>query len=516
MGSLNPRLLTRKAVTVEYLDTPSEVCGYVMIDPDERPNQIHHIKIFPQKCREIFQASQLYGLVPYKFFEMAILIHEFAHVMGDTFLYDYPLDNYISQYIRNVLTDAHDEYWLMMERPGYSSYPQLALSCIKWTTPPEISGTALENNLSTLFHMARFGVILPGADADFVSFCLPLVLSSLRGDTQNSIACGMAIYEYLQQKANKSGLQSQQDMKNANVYGQQSQQAVDIAAMQQLAASPQLIATANHDAVGDILSAKDGDQQQIQSLAKLAGTDGPPPLELDKNDAFYTDTLMQYGDLIANLRTMLTARKQKIYRVPGFDGELSPKKYTQAFLDSLIGEERRTQYLLKKSLLSMEVLVFGDVSWSTEDFQVLYARAKVVFLAALEDFPGVETGLINFNSFYSIVQRFGQELRKTRLYPEASGGTVLLPALQVAQKEYTWKAKDRFTLIITDGMIDSWPSCVALLREWELTQGIHPLLIELYDDDDTHPRRHHDIPGCTSSLRQLPGKLMEVLLQENW
>src|SRR6266571_4699192 len=114
---LNPRLLTRKPLDIVKEEGGAPACGTVSINPQERPNPVYHIKIFLHKCRQMFRQSLVYGIIPYHSFEMAVLIHEISHVMGETLDYDYPVNNFVIGYISNVLDDSRDEYNLMWQRP---------------------------------------------------------------------------------------------------------------------------------------------------------------------------------------------------------------------------------------------------------------------------------------------------------------------------------------------------------------------------------------------------------------
>jgi hypothetical protein len=511
-----PTLLTRKAVRVVHQQFGGNAVAMVETDTEKRPYNIHTITHYDEYAAAMLARTPFHSILSLGTFQLCAETHEMSHVISDYFDYPRPLNDYLFGYIDNVLADDHDEQNLMRLFPDYSRYIQILLSSLKWDTPSSIQGSALERDLHTLFLLVRFGVITAGADSDFVRLALPLALSSRRGDRQNTIIAASAIYQYLYEKSEQT-IDGHQSWMQANKERKQHQAPITPEDIESILGGAQVLPSANYDALASQAD-QDAGNAQAMSPGQQAGLDGPPPDDTDTNDEFYVQTCAAKPEVIAELRAFFTRNKYKTIHVPAFEGELG-KRRRQAYKDHRRGVERRTRVGLRQVPPWEEVAIFMDISSSTEHMKVPYAQAVVCLLAALEDTYDVKTALIMFNSYHSVVMRFGEQVRKTRIRPMASGGTVLTGALDEALG-WSWVARDKYAITITDGDIASWEDeCLPKLEQMH-QNDIQSILIEIVNDASIKTIQgtaKHNIPpwliAFASTVDNLPGNMMMQVAQ---
>jgi len=370
-------------------------------------------------------------------------------------------------------------------------------------------------------------VVRPGADPALVRFVLPLMLSSMRGHRRNTINAGLAIYEYLYYKHVTTGSDDDENTwMQAMAGGEQEQEALTDEEIQQIMQGAQVNASGNYEALKTALDAQGNPGQDKLAGGMMAGVDGPPPSKEEQSEEFYNWVTQMYASVIIELRNLFIQSKQKVFRKLGWDGPLHPRKRHLKWHDLVSGEDHRTAVTYARTKPWIELAVLCDVSGSTSGIMNLYAAAVVCFLAALEGIYDVKTALVNFNSYYDVVMPMGNQISKTRVYPQSSGGTVLAPALDELananganqQQPWLWLAREKFIVVITDGGISGWAyDCLPRLKKF-FEDGFTIVVVDIttFDDENNLYGAYNQMPdwiiSIRSTLERLPMKLMDALV----
>ena len=336
------------------------------------------IVINEKVCKQLFKKSWLYKKIQYDEFVCGILLHEVSHIKYGTFVRP-PVQNGMFHFIDNVIEDSRIEYNLTFQHPALAKYIRWILVALKRgvdrTKAPVTKQVFQEINqdLETLYSIARFGVVDKKADPEFVSFCLPLILSSTRGTRLNTHVAAKAIYDYLyaiamQDPEVKHWMETVQDL----LSGMTESEIREILDQDQIASSNSLNAA-----------------QQTVTEGQLAGSGGTPITVEEKENSFYRSVLERRRDLIDQLRTIFKRYFEKASWVKDYDGDLNVVRQQQAYVNSMTAEVGQDYLRMKQRDPSLDVIIYRDISSSTSNIKDSYAETAVVQLAALEGMRGI-------------------------------------------------------------------------------------------------------------------------------
>lgn len=92
--------------------------------------------------------------------------------------------------------------------------------------------------------------------------------------------------------------------------------------------------------------------------------------------------------------------------IGAYDGDVNLKKQQEAYLASKTAEESRVyQYYLRRKG-SVDIMIIRDVSGSTYRFEREYAEALIEILAAVNNFDGIRTLVIDFEGGAKVRKSF--------------------------------------------------------------------------------------------------------------
>lgn len=93
-------------------------------------------------------------------------------------------------------------------------------------------------------------------------------------------------------------------------------------------------------------------------------------------------------------------------------------------------------------------MIIRDVSGSTYRFEREYAEALIEILAAVNNFDGIRTLVIDFEGGAKVRKSFIDKAEQTSIVPLSGGGTNLLPAVRLLQ-EQVLKGKRRLLFLLS-------------------------------------------------------------------
>ncbi|WP_370840768.1 hypothetical protein [Phascolarctobacterium faecium] len=97
--------------------------------------------------------------------------------------------------------------------------------------------------------------------------------------------------------------------------------------------------------------------------------------------------------------------------IGAYDGDVNLKKQQEAYLASKTAEESRVyQYYLRRKV-SVDIMIIRDVSGSMYRFEREYAEALIEILAAVNNFDGIRTLVIDFEGGAKVRKSFIDKAR---------------------------------------------------------------------------------------------------------
>jgi len=218
------------------------------------------------------------------------------------------------------------------------------------------------------------------------------------------------------------------------------------------------------------------------------------------------------------LSSLWMQRMHKITKYMRFeDGRIPRKQKRIAYKDAHTGSKHRVHVGLKRNKPKVRVGILGDVSYSTQGFKTQYARAIVLLLASLEKKDDVKAAFAIFNSKFKVLMQFGDRVSRTKIRPQADGGTVLAPLLDEVET-WVWDGYENVLIVITDGDIDKFYNvCVPKLLQLA-KKHIKIVLVDIVEDESLtflHGSTVKDVPAWmhvfASTIENLPFKLMDAI-----
>ncbi len=386
-----------------------------------------------------------------------VILHEISHIKYEAFSVQQKIQNGFFHSIYNTLLDNQGEYHLTSDFPGVSKYIRTILLMLKRTTVIDHESKAArkaEIQFQQLFYLARFGVILPGADIDFINFCWPLVLSATRGDVKNVVDASTAIYIYIISNVDPSTLSK---IMSSSSHAENPMTEGDIA---DAALGKKILSNSAENTIAQIASGEFSQDKGKGGEVSIA----------DEDNAFYRQVLGERQELIENIRKAFKIVLSKHATAPSYEGDLNYKRMISAYINSLTGDESLDYTYNKKINHLLDLVVLRDISYSTKDMSVTYATLNVALLAALSLLKGIRIAEIDFSNTPRLNLSFDEKLSGAKLEPNYEGGTEIIPAYELL-KTFTWRAERRICVVITDGEIEDYGDYTKL--EKELSASCH-------------------------------------------
>lgn len=397
-------------------------------------------------CSKLYRDSWVNKYITFDDFMMGLLIHEVAHIKYGSLEIKHSVSDGLYQLLNNIIEDSRIEYMMTMDHPAYSRFIRWVLIAVRRHADVQGVRPGDEKNpswvkfsglLKQLFYLARFGVVMDGADSEFINFCLPLTLSAMRGEGDNCAVAVKAIYDYLM-----SIVQEDEQLKKMVL-------AIKVVAVAISGNEMGDVIDAQKVASSNSLQAASG---MLDGMAKGIGSGEDQMVLQEKDSSFYRATVEEYWNVIDSIRQVFKRIFESHKWAKGYDGDINLQRQQEAYIESMTGEPDLNYLWFKRLEPSVDMLLLRDVSGSTSGIKDAYAAGTVAILAALEKLHGVRTAAINFGDSHVVVKEFAEEMRHSRIYPSSDGGTNIMTAMEEISK-WKYTAKHRMVFVVTDGEI---------------------------------------------------------------
>lgn len=418
-----------------------------------------------------YQRSWLAGKID---FEAEILpalhVLEVCHPKYGTFDIRSPLvKNDYFEYIVNILEDARIEYHLCADAPLFARGLRFLLTMTQPKLPigkitKKAAQATIDEMLADFRLLARYGTIPATMEPEFASLCLGVSLSTRRGSPQNCCDGATAIYYYLLSRIAQDSKQAARDVQKA-IGGELAEEPVTSEMIECAVSTKGTSAFPSPTA------------QALVQAKRSVGLGDTHVVVSDEENPFYASVLSAHAPEIYEVRRAFSKLFDGFKRYAARDGELRIPRQQQAYLSSLLGEETADYRRRRRIIPDVQFVLAGDVSQSTEDFVTQYATAKAIVLASLEKQEGIATCALDFSDDAAWIKAPGETLSGNRLRPYSLGGTNLLAAMKLVERDVRWSAAQRFLFIVTDGDFLHDETPFAILRSLERDADVHIALI---------------------------------------
>lgn len=179
---------------------------------------------------------------------------------------------------------------------------------------------------------------------------------------------------------------------------------------------------------------------------------------------FFNKVIRENAKQIFKMEQLFRKVFTKMKSVNFFDGDVNLMKQQEAYLASITKEDAKVYQYYKLKKVDVDVVILRDVSGSTVPFMTQYAKVTCMFLAAVNNIPGIRTMQIDFADKAKVNKRFEEQIEMATVGPIAAGGTQLMPALNEL-KNVKFKGKLKLMFIISDGEIYDNTQAEATLNE---------------------------------------------------
>lgn len=337
--------------------------------------------------------------------------------------------------------------------------------------------------LAELQAFLKYGIIERRADSSFYDFMVPLALSAVRTELRNVIVVTGLLTRWLQ------GLQAgdtAEEVWAEKAAAEAAGAAGSLPAVKMLS-DEELCEVVRKEHIRELKAKM---QNAATQVGKLAGA-GRMVSRAGDTSQFFLDTVHKYRREISELEYIFKQSFTSMKIIDAYDGDVNLKKQQEAYLASKTAEESKVyQYYLRRKV-SVDIMILRDVSGSTYRFEREYAEALVEILAAVNNFDGIRTLVIDFEGGAKVRKSFTDKAEQTSIVPLSGGGTNLLPAVRLLQ-EQALKGKRRLLFLLSDGEINDREQA-----EKELAAYCRQNLIELvkitFDEEDKYGYEHTTI-----------------------
>jgi hypothetical protein len=404
---------------------------------------IFHVYLNEPSIKKFYTSTWVSEKVSYEYYKLGILLHEFCHIVYDN--EPYRQKDPLYHHIFNMLDDPRIEYHLSRTFPALGKTLCWVLASIernldtkKVVAREEEHLEELNKQLKTLFRVSRFGVIKPEDDMKFVSFFLPLTLSSSIGDMRNCYHAVDLIYYYLMNEINDTKMR--QSMQNAS-------STIDPLGEESLEEIMDKAQTYADNGIRQVAIAQE--EENTIEVGQLGG-EGSTHIEILEDNSFVLSTLKKRSDEIHAIHTAIRLLRQKWNQTNEYEGEYNFSAQEQAYQDSFTWEENPTFLGLQKIVPSLRFTLIRDVSYSTSGISQEYAEACVMLLAGMEDITGISTIQVDFSDDAIVVKKPEQSVMTSSIYPNIVNGTEFIAAIKLLQA-LDVKEEQHVVCVVTDG-----------------------------------------------------------------
>ena len=374
----------------------------------------------------------------------ALIMHEMSHIEFLTFKqYTYADD--FDRYLDNLLEDARVEYRLSLKYPVVAKYFSLTLDLFRNdvdTSSYNINEAAILDEVeerlehlqelnNQIYDFVRFDK-LP-EDEKLRDYMVPLLISSKRGNRDNSREISIVLYRFLMYytKLLENKFDSKLEIKMKNNF-----------------------TNSGNDKSEEVATkiAKQTKKLKDEEESNNKKDKGRKTDQTNKN--FYNNTVRKNIDLIMDVEKEFKKILNKNINVYTKEGELPTdiNKMQQLYVNSFTSEEEKTFVSINKIETELDVIILRDISYSVNNFAKEYAEILSVFLESLSRFKHVRTASADFGYKGEIIKNFDNDNPKIK--PRNSGTTNLGDCLELVSNNLKWKHKNKLLIITTDGQPD--------------------------------------------------------------
>ena len=422
---------------------------------------------------EAWQHSALHGLLSSESFTDAFVVSELSVLRYEKTALFTGVEGYrhlerlkkdiLYRCIYRSLFRTFCEYKLARELPEFGKL----LTLLNMTTQDVeleqlVKYLPQRGQLEALQVFLKYGIIEPQGDSSFYDFMVPLALTAVRTELQNLI-----VVTDLQKAA------------AAGTAGSMS--------MLKVLSEEELCEIVRKEHIRELKAKM---QNAASQTGKLAGV-GRMVSRSGDTSQFFLDTVRKYRREIGELEYIFKQSFTSMKIIGAYDGDVNLKKQQEAYLASKTAEESRVyQYYLRRKV-SVDIMIIRDVSGSTYRFEREYAEALIEILAAVNNFDGIRTLVIDFEGGAKVRKSFIDKAEQTSIVPLSGGGSNLLPAVRLLQ-EQVLKGKRRLLFLLSDGEINDREQAERELNDYCRRNHIEMVKIT-FDEEDKYGYEHTTI-----------------------
>jgi hypothetical protein len=374
----------------------------------------------------------------------ALIMHEMSHIEFLTFRQFTYADDF-DKYLDNLLEDARVEYRLSLKYPVVAKYFSLTLDLFRNnvdTSSYIIDEAAklddveerlehLQELNNQIYDFVRFDK-LP-KDEKLRDYMLPLLISSKRGNRDNSREISIVLYRFLMYytKLLENKFDSNLQIKMRNNF-----------------------TNSNNDESEEVITKIAKQTKKLKEEEENDKKKDKGSKTNETNKSFYNKSVRKNIDLILEVEKEFKKILNKDIKTYVKEGELPTdvNKMQQLYINSFTGEEEKTFVNTKKIETELDVIILRDISYSVNDFAKEYAEILSVFLESLSRFKHVRTASADFGYKGELIKKFEND--NPKITPRNSGTTNLGDCLELISDELKWKHKNKLLIITTDGRPD--------------------------------------------------------------
>ncbi len=310
-----------------------------------------------------------------------------------------------------------------------------------------VQGLRHRNEVRALEAFLQYGVVeLDGVIAGFVDFMVPLALAAIRTEREHVIVTVQLLCDWLE--GLRLGVAPKTDDELEEAAALEPGSMAEMAAVHVIS-NEELCEVVRKENLRALRARMENMATQV---GKLASVGRFVSYSSDKSQ-FFLDTVRKYHHEISELEYIFRQSFTAMKIISAFDGDVDLKKQQEAYLASKTAEESKVyQYYLKRKV-SVDIMIIRDVSGSTYRFEREYAEAIIEILAAVNDFEGIRTLVIDFEGGAVLRKGFDVKAEQTSIVPQSGGGTNLLPAVKLLADQLL-KGKRRLMFVLSDGEIN--------------------------------------------------------------
>lgn len=459
---------------------------------DKIDDNSYSIVINKTKAKAILNGSWLSDTVSYDVFETALMLHELAHVKYTDFTKSEDASE-MERIVRNIIEDTRIEYRMSYEFPETSVFFNIVCSVLYTTFHAKVIPNAsmqevkdLASLTQELFSFARYNII--SNNQELMSEIIPLVLMARRGTFKDCAIASEIIAKLLEKRAikDKSGPFGKPLSETSRPVDEEARKQIVNQAQNDIASQEMANRFFNKDIVVEKI------KKTFKEVESTAGS--VISVQNKEKTPFFVNTAIQHRREIEQLHDLFKKAFSDYKNVSAKDGDLDFMKQQSAYINSITGEEGKDYMYRKFERVLVDVVILRDISGSVNTFKVDYAKSIIIFLAALENIPGIRTAQIDFNGRHFVNKTFDTPIEKAEINPVADGGTYIISAYEEVLT-YQFKGKKNLVVVFSDGdFYDPNHKVNALEKEISKVAKIIKLGIGGYSRNNFYPIEVKDIP----------------------